>query len=224
MTVNGETRQYVLQVPPDDGTSKALVIAYHWGGGTDGAAARSWWDFASKSGNEAVVIYPYGITTVSGYPQDWARGENERDTLMFDAMLEQLPTQFCLDPSRVFIFGFSSGGFWTQTLVTFRANKIRAAASIEAYGPFGNAPSPVALLMVNGTQDTIATWPNAQATLASWLSTNGCSMNQAPFDPSPCVAYTSCSSGDPVAFCSGDWGHTVPSFALQAVWNFFAGR
>jgi hypothetical protein len=43
-----------------------------------------------------------------------------------------------------------------------------------------------------------------------------------PTDPSPCVAYQGCDDGYPVTWCEFAGGHSPPSFASAAIWDFFS--
>jgi hypothetical protein len=42
-----------------------------------------------------------------------------------------------------------------------------------------------------------------------------------PVTPSPCVAYQGCLPDYPIHWCQFSGGHSVPSFASQAIWTFF---
>jgi hypothetical protein len=42
------------------------------------------------------------------------------------------------------------------------------------------------------------------------------------YGPMPCVSYSGCDPGYPVAWCEFDGGHTVPPFAAEAIFKFFS--
>jgi poly(3-hydroxybutyrate) depolymerase len=80
----------------------------------------------------------------------------------------------------------------------------------------------VAVWMSHGNTDEIVTFESGQASRDHWLMTNHCDATTAPTAPEPCVAYQGCDDGHPVHWCEFDGGHTVPMFASEAIWAFFA--
>lgn len=51
---------------------------------------------------------------------------------------------------------------------------------------------------------------------------SGCDTSKSmPVEPSPCVTYAGCDPSNPVHYCEYDGDHNLPSFGVQAVWDFF---
>lgn len=121
------------------------------------------------------------------------RGAGRRssnDLAFFNAMLDQLDTEYSVDDNRVYATGFSDGGFMDFQLGCNLANRIAAIAPVGAEMAKSQAEfcknwtfRPVALLMINGTEDPVipykgrSTAPatvSAPDTAKDWAKTAGC--------------------------------------------------
>ena len=70
--------------------------------------------------------------------------------------------------------------------------------------------------------DTIVPFAQGESSRDYWAGANHCEPQTMPTAPEPCAAYQGCDEGHPVTWCEFDGGHTVPSFASQAIWTFFS--
>jgi poly(3-hydroxybutyrate) depolymerase len=86
----------------------------------------------------------------------------------------------------------------------------------------GSCVGQVAAWITHGNEDTVVTFESGLASRDHWLSTNGCSEQTQAVAPEGCLAYQGCDEGYPVHFCEFTGGHTVPSFASEAIWTFFS--
>ena len=75
--------------------------------------------------------------------------------------------------------------------------------------------------MSHGDNDGTVPLSDGQEALDVFRERNQCQEQTTPVTPSPCVAYQGCAAGAPVHYCEFPGGHSVPSFASEAVWNFF---
>jgi len=100
----------------------------------------------------------------AGYPR--GGGDNRRsrtqvnDLAFFDAMLDKLSSEYAVDTSRIYVAGFSDGGFMAFRLGCEMSRRLAAVASISAEMPKAMkdwcSPSPpISLLMMNGTVDPV---------------------------------------------------------------------
>ena len=62
---------------------------------------------------------------------------------------------------------------------------------------------------------------DGQKALNTFVTRNMCQTQTAAVTPSPCVAYQGCATGYPIHWCQFSGGHMSPSFASEAIWNFF---
>jgi poly(3-hydroxybutyrate) depolymerase len=225
LEVDGVLRTYLLDVPAGyDGTTPyPLVFAFH-GATTSGEFFRSafYGNLLSAMADEAVVVHPDAL----GSPSAW---NEAADVPFFDAMLASLESSACIDDTRVFATGHSSGGFFTNTLGCQRGDALRAIAPVSAGGPFtfgrpGGASActgEVAVWIAHAENDETVAFENGVASRDRWLEANGCGDTTAPAEPAPCVEYTGCSEGLPVRWCVYDDGHDWPEFGPDGIWGFF---
>jgi poly(3-hydroxybutyrate) depolymerase len=221
--VGGVTRTYVLDVPAGyDGTApQPLVFAFH-GATTSGEFFRSrfYGNLLSTMADQAILVHPDAL----GEPTAW---DNTADVPFFDALLEQLSADLCVDSERVFATGHSSGGFFTNTLGCQRGDVLRAIAPVSAGGPFrfggGGCTGEVAVWIAHAENDETVAFQNGVDSRDRWLEANGCSTDTAPAEPAPCLEYTGCDAGLPVRWCIYDDGHNWPEFGPEGIWGFFSG-
>ncbi|QLG45849.1 alpha/beta hydrolase family esterase [Costertonia aggregata] len=131
-------REYILHIPPTyDGTAQVpLVIVLHGGGGT----AESVQGFTQMNpvsdSNGFIVAYPQGFgPTQNGF--SWADGRETSATNMgiddigfIDKLLVELEENYAIDSHKIYICGFSNGGFMTQKIACETENKFAAMASL----------------------------------------------------------------------------------------------
>ncbi len=217
----GVERSYVIDIPAsyDPETPYPIVFGFH-GMSTSGELFRSefYGNLLSTMGDEAIVVHPDAL----GDPTAW---DTEQDVPFFDDLLAELQSLLCIDASRVFITGHSSGGFFTNSLACERADVLRGIAPVSGGGPltFGNTAcvGPVAALVAHGENDETVAFSSGEGSRDHWLEVNGCDASSAAPSSSPeCVEYT-CDPGLPVRWCVHQEGHDWPAFLPQAIWDFF---
>jgi polyhydroxybutyrate depolymerase len=117
--------------------------------------------------------------------------QSSNDLAFFNALIDQLDTEYSVDDNRIFATGFSDGGFMDFQLGCNLANRIAAIAPVGAEMAKSQEEfcknwtfRPVALLMINGTEDPVlpykgrSTSPatiSAPDTAKDWAKTAGCS-------------------------------------------------
>jgi poly(3-hydroxybutyrate) depolymerase len=220
LDVDGVARTYRLDLPAAyDGESPyPLVFAFH-GATTSGAIFRSrrYGNLLSTMAEGAILVHPDAL----GEPSAW---NEQADLPFFDALLATLDAALCVDDSRVFATGHSSGGFFANTLGCQRGDLLRAIAPVSAGGPFvPGCVGEVAVWLAHAENDPTVAFENGARSLDRWLQANGCVDTSTPSEPSPCVEYAGCGLGLPVRWCVYDDGHAWPDFAPQGIWSFFSG-
>ncbi|MFZ0820952.1 MAG: hypothetical protein WAM91_12845 [Candidatus Acidiferrales bacterium] len=109
----------------------------------------------------------------------------------FNALLDQVETEYPVDTARVYATGFSEGAFVDFQLGCNLSNRIAAIAPVGATLPKSEADictnwnaRPVALLMIEGTADPVMPYKghaqplptlSAEDTMKSWSKMDGCS-------------------------------------------------
>jgi polyhydroxybutyrate depolymerase len=188
-------RAYLLHVPasfrPD---TSGLVIALH-GSNESGAAFRR--SGLSEKADQAgfAVAYPYALLSPGAGIIEWNElfnnsfGGNPPDDVGFlRELIKALQAQLRPDPKRIYVTGFSNGGFMTHRagiqLSGFVAAIAVAEGSVASSGSIQNVPvplEPVSVLMLHGDGDSTVPYCNAQPyasqeqSFSYWSSVNRCS-------------------------------------------------
>ena len=149
--------------------------------------------------------------------------DNEANYSFIETLMADLMGRYCIDPSRVFIAGFSMGGMFTNSIACDHNDWFRGFAPIEGGGPgsCGNASAQPAIIIHHGTTDEILGIESGEATRDFWVDHNGCSQTSSS-SYTGCETYDGCTAGSPVVYCVGDWGHWVTDTAADNIWSFFS--
>jgi polyhydroxybutyrate depolymerase len=217
-------RKFFLRVPNDyDGkTAYPMVFAFHGAGNKDA----TWFDtntgFRAAHEAKAVMLFPESLT--SGGNHTWMTASQHPANLAFvDAMIEWTKKNICINPSRIFSTGQSSGAYFSQTLACQRGDVIRAVATNsggERY--FENCKGNPGVMISYGKGDEQSHITAAGKATTFWIARNGCKADgPMPVDPSPCVKYQGCKEGSPLVVCAHGGGHPWPGYANNGFWNFF---
>lgn len=191
VSVLGNTRSYLLHVPPDlDRTQQyPLVLALHQFTDTPEGTERlsGFSDLADREG--FLVAYPKGIM------RGWNAGMREApdDVAFCEALIDQIATQYPVDRDRIYACGLSAGGMMSQYLLC-RSDRLAAAAAMAgsltqdvADGCSTVGPRPV--LLIHGTEDPVVPFDGGEtyagpgmrpvflsneAGAQFWATKNGC--------------------------------------------------
>jgi polyhydroxybutyrate depolymerase len=236
------SRSYFVHTPPawELGSSLPLLIALH-GVPSSGQQLRELTNLdASADQYGYVVAYPNSVFS------DWAVGcactqaefEGVSDVRFVQKLIGELQTQLGIDPTRVFVAGYSQGALMAHKLACDLPVQLAGAASVAAtmLAPVADqcSPSrPVPMLFFHGTEDQQFP-PEGRSELSvssisigesldTWSQINGCSGNPV-MDLEPDIAddgttvqrwtYEGCDPGGDLIFYSIlAGGHTWPGSA-----------
>lgn len=192
----GATRAYLQFVPeaPSPGPLP-LVIALHGRFGTGEGMARLTGFSKLAEREDFIVLYPDGLEGewnyaqgIPGYPTD-----GPDDIAFLDALVEHVSAEVEVDRSRVYVAGFSNGGFMAERLACSAPERYAAFVSVAA--GFGGMEAvctggePVRLLLIHGTFDrnipfnglvrevagrSVRVLYSVPDTLAFWAERGGC--------------------------------------------------
>jgi polyhydroxybutyrate depolymerase len=229
ISVRDQARDYILSVPSsyDDTRPYPLVFAWH-GRGSNSAQARSYFGIEESAAGAAIVVYPQGLPMASiGNDTGWDLTGAGVDVALFDALLENVSSNYCIDAARVFSAGHSFGGYMSNELACVRGDDIRAIASIAGGGPFNPCTSSgTAAWIVHGSVDSVVLLSEGIASRNHWRDANDCAQSSAATEPSPCQLYADCEAEHPLIWCEhyepAFAGHGWPTFVSTGIWPFFA--
>ena len=199
------------QVPPEDvpvhvpgsydpASPAPLLILLH-GYTVDGNQMEKWlklWPASEAHG--FLYAYPTGSIDIRGKPYWNATdfccdfgGANPDHIGYLVALIKAISDKYSVDPNRVYLVGYSNGGFMCHRMACERPDllaSIIAIAGLTWYDPdMCPAAEPVHVLQVHGTKDKtvlfeggLGAWgeskgsryPGAVETVEQWASHNGC--------------------------------------------------
>jgi poly(3-hydroxybutyrate) depolymerase len=238
---SGKDRTYVLQAPPAYSSSRSypLIFVFHGAGGS-AKESMSWGlQNATNAGATGIFVFPNGIP-YRNYGVGWDDSSNGYDLPLFDAMLKDVGSAYCVDLSRVFVAGFSWGGDFVTALACNRGDAIRAVAANSTddefkdpanFMTYQNLPCtshrhpPVRFQHATGGDKSYPA-PLFATTSKLYQYLNACSPTSSSVAPAnaamSCASYTACASE--YVECSFDAriGHALPPNWAEDTWAFFS--
>jgi poly(3-hydroxybutyrate) depolymerase len=156
---------------------------------------------ASKS--EAIVVALKSVGDCFVYSPTGA------DVTYFDTVLAEVSAGHCVDKSRVFMAGFSSGSWLTHTIGCVRAGTLRGQGNASGNQVnLTTCTGPIAAMFAHDVNDDQNSFAGAERARDRILKSNGCGTETMPYDydgdpatPSTCVSYMGCLPGYPVVWC-----------------------
>jgi polyhydroxybutyrate depolymerase len=176
-----------------------LVLVLHGGGrglGDRIAQNSGFADVAVPDG--AIVVFPNGLDGHWNDGRGQALGRRKvryvDDVAFLSRLIEHLLATENVNPARVYMVGVSNGGMMAHTFACDAAEKVTAIATVIANMPEPVLVScypqqPVAVMMINGTQDKLipyqggavrllgmraGTVASTQESIRFWARENGC--------------------------------------------------
>lgn len=250
LNYGGYERSYRVFSPQgsDDWDKETPVLFHlHGGGGTaKGTAGLTFHRFNQLAERDSfIVVYPDAIEKNwnDGRKSDEVKAWKEEidDVGFIMKVLVQVKKRYNADTTRIFTTGMSNGGFMSTRLLCEKSNVFRGGAVLTAsisedYLPNCNPSTPVALLLMNGTDDPLVPYDggdikvfkkkrgriiSTEKYLSFWQEKNGCSDQPTSrklldkYDDGTSVTvktYHSCADrGSLILYTIHGGGHTWPS-------------
>ncbi|HEV8403538.1 MAG TPA: PHB depolymerase family esterase [Candidatus Limnocylindrales bacterium] len=231
VTVDGDARRIKVYLPDPmpDGSVPLVVFLHPAGGSPSQAAADTHFDrLAGRDG--FIVAFPpadhrtWDVVTRPGLI------ETDVDEGFLEGMIDQLTKDFPVDPSRIYVAGFSMGAVMTDRLTCSLADRIAAAAIVSGTPWAGHActpAKPVSVLVMHGTADATFPFDAAEALAARWRTVDRCpppASTVTVTDVASLTASIGCADGTSVGFISVEGGphawFEAPD-ATALAWQFF---
>lgn len=227
--VAGKARHSVVHVP--SGTTKPPVVFFiHGANGSGANFQRETKGDATADREKFIAVYPSASATGAGGTWDDMRGTGNFP--FFQAIIDTLNARYQIDKNRIYMTGFSQGGFISFAAGCFYSDVYAAIAPVS-----GHAVSPCTL---KRPVPTFMTWGASEGTsfLADrdlWVGFNKCTgaptttRNYPATTPNAkgtLVSYGTCDQGSAVQMDSiSGQGHQWPGTSAgnhaDEVWSFF---
>lgn len=250
ITSVGLKRTFLMHLAPSYGRhAQPLVVVYHgYNGSAAGIRGTSHMNAVADK-NGFIVVYPQG----SESPTSWNAGvgafgptADTNDVQFTEDLLNFIEKNYCVDPQRVYMTGFSLGGGMSYRLACVMSDRVTAIATAAgAFYPFpeGCHPTrPVPILEIHGQGDQSAPYTgnpprfmaSVQDYLNGWLERDGCSQQSDQFFQQGDVTgieWTHCAAGVEVRhYRVSDGGHSwtvLPGTSLvidssTVMWEFLS--
>jgi len=238
--VGSMARSYLLHVPSSyTGSARVpLVLDFH-SLMVNGTTERMLSPYPSETDPSGVIMaFPNGAAGPAGAA--WNVGPccvaGVDDVAFARAVVAQVQSIACIDPSRVFAVGFSMGGGMAYYLGCHAADVfagIAPSAFDLAQENVGDClPSrPLTVISFRGTADTLVpygggassvvrgmpmTFLGAQATFQKWAQLDKCTGDPSAPDGNGCSTYSGCDGGVQVTLCTKQGGGTEQGNAAIA--------
>ena len=159
-------RSYQIYVPATYSVSEpiALVFNLHGGASTATGYLNSIGDMRPIADTaNFIIIYPQATTDSSGNPTWHLGGENSKSTSVDDVgfvshIIDEVSSIYSVDLERVYVTGFSNGGYLAYEIACLLSNRIAGIGSvaghmfIDTYN-YCDPSHPTPVINIHGTED-----------------------------------------------------------------------
>jgi len=235
-TLNGIQRNFITVVPKNYDKTKPLPIIFGFHGRTNSnAEVRSYYRLDQATQGEAILIYPAAIKSGSTY--SWSDAGNSgstiRDYELFDNILQEISSQYCIDTDQVYVVGHSLGAWFTNSLACARGDVIRGVGTLGGGRSQSTCTGPVATMIWHNPNDRLVPFSQGVAARENYREQNRCGNDTKPIEPKfgSCVEYIGCAEDAPLIWCphTNDYAywdksyypHNWPRDTGAYIWEFF---
>ncbi len=232
--VNGIRRNFLLTIPSSYvfHDPSPLIVAFH-GRTNSNEQVRSYMRL-DRSATESIIAYPAAVQNDNG-TYAWADPGNTpyeiRDIAFFDAIVEKLSTDYCIDMDRISVVGHSLGAWMANTVACVRGGAVMASATVGGDSVKTTCAGPAAAMIIHNPNDNLAPFSGAELVRKLRTETNFCGMETEETGPAElnCVTHKGCVGGNDVVFCPHSidtdergkfYPHTWPKVTGEDIANF----
>jgi polyhydroxybutyrate depolymerase len=234
--VGGDTGAYHVSLPADYDPARAypLGFGFHGFGRThDNCRMGDCAGFQNAMEDDAILVY------IKSFTDGWDGEARDQNVDLFEAVLDTVLAEYCVDEGRVFVAGTSSGAHFVNVLGCRFGDRLLATIPVAGYLPERDCTGTVAALVIHGVDDT--SFEAGQEARDFWVAQNGCTSETVPAiadlhprvvaerESHECADYVGCAAGTPVRWCEHSEGgydgstHGWPLFGGDEIWSFVSG-
>ncbi|HXU81542.1 MAG TPA: hypothetical protein VN914_09095 [Polyangia bacterium] len=214
ITAGSAMTPYRVVLPASYDPARPYPVVFYLHGRGNGIEGQGNLDRDVAGANLGIVVYPksYGG---SGWEVP-NRDKPDENLALLRALTKQLGADYCIDPGRVILTGFSSGCWFASRLACAMKDELAAVVAAGCgLDPMGKCPDRKPITFIIGRGDP--RFGDAAMTADFYRTRNGCQMTRQPATPAPCERYDGCAPGFPTSYCVHPGGHMWPGFASKAV-------
>jgi polyhydroxybutyrate depolymerase len=248
--VQGRTGLFIVSVPSNYDATKPYPLGFAFHGRNRNHRNCQEGDCAgiqSVMGEQAVLVYMQSLREPLDREDSGWEWPTERDGNLrfFDAVLERIESELCIDERRVFVSGGSSGGTFANWLGCRYGDRLLAVSAVSGGFLEGETcvGAPPAIL-IHGIDDPHVKPERGELARASYANRAGCFPNSVPpladmhasvrqsrdatpsLERAACVDYVGCNESAPLRWCEHSYGgydgstHGWPPPGGQLIWDF----
>lgn len=229
--VNGVERHFIMDISNyhhSSPTPARLIFAFH--GRTSPNNGLSYYGLNEGSAENTIIIYPAGLPEEwphRNWRDPWDKVSNLRDYQLFDAILEEVSNNYCINFDEIYGVGHSLGGWFTSMLNCARGDKIRGVGIVGGSSMlFPKCSGPSAAIIFHNPTDPLASFAGGEQIRDAILKQNQCWLETEDYPNAygmNCSRYMNCIPGARVVFCSySEWGHMWPWGATAMMMKFWS--
>ena len=234
----GGTRDYIVSLPAgyDPATPYPLGFGFHGANRThDDCQNSDCLGFQDVMQDAAILVYLKSIDS----------GWGDADEAVFGDVLATMKAGYCVDESRVFTAGTSSGAGFANRVGCHFGDQLLATAPVAGWMPDTDCVENVAGLVIHGINDLGNNISGGREARDYYLQANGCGSTSVPpvdemdarvlaqreamaEEGYECAVYDGCPDKLPVHWCVHSYGgydninHGWPPFGGQIIWDFIS--
>ncbi|PIQ77343.1 hypothetical protein COV82_05040 [Candidatus Peregrinibacteria bacterium CG11_big_fil_rev_8_21_14_0_20_46_8] len=235
-TLNDVQRDFITVIPDsyDKDEPLPLIFAFH-GRTNSNTQVRGYYRVEQATQGGAIMVYPAGIK--SGGSFSWSDpGDSAsalRDYALFDKILEEMSSAYCIDTDQIYVVAHSLGAWFTNSLACARGDVIRAVGTLGGGRAQSECTGPVAAMVWHNPNDRLVSFSQGLNARENYREQNRCGSDTLPVEPSfgSCVAYKGCAEDAPLIWCPhtnnyASWDgsyypHNWPRETGGFMWEFF---
>lgn len=184
---DGLNREYVIYIPTSYNGSNAVPMLFNFHGfGGSASDYMNTADMRSLAESDTfILVYPQG--SCSDGSSHWnpcpLGGDNKSttdDLGFFEAMVNEISSQYNVDLERIYAVGYSNGGMMAYGLANYKSDLIAGVGSVsgamlDCSGPTSH---PMPIIDLHGTSDDVLPYngdnyySSVQTTLNYWINFN----------------------------------------------------
>ena len=203
-----------------------IVLLLH-GWQSNGIGFQYWFHFDRQTGDDAYAVY----ADAKGPSWD-VTGDDDLEYL--EQVLDEMEHTYCVDRTRVLVFGFSHGARMAQHFGCKRPGLTKAivAGGGDWVDANPNCGSPLPVLLLHRTHDPAEPLSWGRAAALRWAKVQGCDRRETRSSlDAECTEFAGCRAPASVTWCEdpwfdphwpSSWNHTVREPHKTLAWRWFA--